>query len=193
MEFYYGDITIEVPEKIYYPREDSELMAGVIKTLDIRGKQVLEVGCGSGFLSILLAKKGARVTAIDINPVAVETAKKNAKANSVLVDCFESDLFEKVKNKFDLIVFNPPYLPVEEGEDDITYAGGKTGRDVIEKFSISVRSHLSDKGHILLLISSLTGEKETIRLLEKRGMKTKIVGREKIPWEELIIISAWRR
>ncbi len=191
MKFYYSDITLEVPEGVYYPREDSELMAKTIEKIDLTGKKLLEIGCGSGFLSILTAKKGADVTAVDTNPDAVEITRNNAETNNVRMDVIHSDLFKKVPDKFDIIIFNPPYLPVEEGEDDITYAGGKTGRDVIEKFIDKISGHLKPDGTVLLLISSLTGEKETIQLFAKQRMKTEIIARAKIPWEELIVIKAF--
>src|SRR3989338_1117492 len=121
MKFYYGRVELDVPERVYYPREDSELLAKVIDSLDLKGKAVLETGCGSGFLSILMAKKCADVTAVDINTEAVEITGKNAAANGAKINTFISDLFSAVGGTFDIIVFNPPYLPVEEGENDTTY------------------------------------------------------------------------
>ena len=190
MKFYYKSLILEVPEGIYYPREDSLLMAKIIENMPIHNGKVLEMGCGSGFLSILTAKRWFDVTAVDINENAIETTKSNAKQTAVNVVAFKSDLFSSVKEKFDIIVFNPPYLPVEEGENDKTYAGGKTGRETVEKFISTVKRHLKPNGIVLLLISSLTGEKEVIELFEKQKMKTTIIAREKIPWEELIIIRA---
>ena len=192
MKFYYGTLEFDIPESVYYPREDSELMAKTLEKVDLRRKSALEIGCGSGFLSILMAKKGAAVTAVDINEEAVDTTKKNAAANEAEVIAAKSDLFSNVSNKFNLIIFNPPYLPVEEGETDWTYAGGKNGRDVIERFVAKVKNYLKPNGTVLLLISSLTGEKEVIELFRNQKMKTKIVAREKVPWEELIMIEACR-
>ena len=189
-KFYHGEMKLEVPESVYYPGEDSELLAKHIESLDLHGKSVLEVGCGSGLLSIIAAKKGASVTAVDINKEAVEMAKANAGANSAAITAVESDLFSSVKGKFDLIIFNPPYLPVEEGEKDPTYAGGATGRETIERFVACVKSHLNPGGVVLMVISSLTGEKEVIELFEKQGIKASVAAREKIPWEELIVIEA---
>ena len=190
MKFYHGEIQLEVPENVYYPREDSILMAKALENLEIKGKSVLEVGCGSGFLSIIAAKNGAHVTAVDINAEAVKTAKANAEANGCNIETIQSDLFSSVKGKFDLIIFNPPYLPVEAGENDPTYAGGKSGREVIERFINMTNGHLKPNGRVLIVISSLTGKKEIIELLKKTGMTVSIIAREKIPWEELIVIEA---
>ena len=187
MKFYHGDIILDVPETVYYPREDSLLLAKALENESLK-KKVLEIGCGSGFLSIVMAKKGAEVTAVDGSKDAVEATRLNAKKNDVSLTCFGSDLFSSVTSKFDLIVFNPPYLPDES--NDATYSGGKTGRKVIEKFIKQVKEYLNKNGRVLLLISSLTGEKEVLSLFHACGFKTKIVTREKIPWEELMVIEA---
>ena len=186
MKFYHGDIILDVPETVYYPREDSLLLAKALENESLK-KKVLEIGCGSGFLSIVMAKKGAEVTAVDGSKDAVEATRLNAKKNDVSLTCFGSDLFSSVTSKFDLIVFNPPYLPDES--NDATYSGGKTGRKVIEKFIENTKDFLERDGKILLLISSLTGENEVLSLFHNCGFKTTIVAREKIPWEELIVID----
>lgn len=189
MKFYYRNIELEVPENVYYPREDSELLAKIIEKADIKSKAALEIGCGCGFLAVLMVKAGANVTAADIDKKAVETTKANAKQNSVHVNCFVSDLFSNIKGRFDAIVFNPPYLPVEKGENDPAYSGGKTGRETIERFIESSVNYLAPGGMVMLVISSLTGEQETIELFEKQGLHAEAVLREKVPWEELIVIQ----
>jgi len=189
-KFYHDGIELDVPEMVYYPREDSLLIAKVLENTDVKGKTVLEIGCGSGFLSVLLAKKGASVTAVDISEEAVETTKTNAETNGTKITILKSDLFSSVGGKFGLIVFNPPYLPVEDGETDFTYAGGLSGRETIERFVSDAKDHLLPNGTVLIVISSLTGEKETTNLFEKEGMKSRVVAREKIPWEELIVLES---
>ncbi len=190
MKFFYKDVELDVPESVYFPREDSELLAGVIENMRLRNKDVLEIGCGSGFLSIIMAKKHARVTAVDINPAAVETTTANAKNNHVHLVARVSYLFDRVEGKFDLVVFNPPYLPVDEGEEDETYSGGLTGREIIEVFVSYAGNHLKSGGRILMIISSLTGEEEVLALLRGSGMKASVKARKKVWWEELVVIEA---
>ncbi len=188
MKFYYGDITIEVPGKLYCPREDSLLMANALEKQELEGKEVLEIGCGSGLLAILAAKKGAIVTASDINTEAVKAASANAAANNVKIKFVESDLFQNLSGKYGLIFFNPPYLPDECS--DLTYSGGSTGRDVAGRFISSSRPFLNHDGKILLLISSLTGEAEVLDIFKRNGFSAGVVARKKIPWEELAVIEA---
>ncbi|MBI2075898.1 MAG: methyltransferase [Candidatus Aenigmarchaeota archaeon] len=188
MRFYHNELALNVPESVYFPREDSLLLAGVLEKEKLQSKKVLEVGCGSGFLSIVMASGKAIVTAVDASKDAVEATKLNAKKNDVSLACFASNLFSAVTSKFDLIVFNPPYLP--DDSDDKTYSGGKSGREVIEKFIKQAKNHLNKNGKILLLISSLTGEQDVLSLFHTCSFKTKIAAREKIPWEELLVIEA---
>lgn len=196
--FYHKGITLYVPDKVYYPREDSLLLAGVLEKKKLSGS-ILDIGCGSGLLAIIMAK-AANVTAVDVSSLAVKTTIQNAEINKIKLKALQSDLFSKVKGRFDLVVFNPPYLPeldaaeldgqAENVNKDITYTGGKTGREVITKFAKDVKKYLKKNGKILLLLSSLTGEKEVLSLFKANKLKTKIIARQKVPFEELMVIEA---
>src|SRR3989344_4134783 len=91
-------IKLEVPKHVYYPDEDSLLMADTLQQLFIKHAKVLEVGCGSGLTSILLAKSN-EVTAVDISEEAVKATIQNAKHNKVNVNAFCSDLLSQVNEK----------------------------------------------------------------------------------------------
>ena len=124
-------VTIENFEGVYEPAEDSWLM---VEYLPLFKGSVLEIGCGSGIISINLAKRGNQVTAVDINPKAIESTKINSKKNNVELEIIEGDMFSKLKNrKFDTIVCNPPYLPPTDRYDDpelsLAVEGGATGTE----------------------------------------------------------------
>jgi release factor glutamine methyltransferase len=198
MKYFYRfddeELILEVPDRVYYPREDSELMAKILREEHVKGKKFLDIGCGSGILAIIAAKMGAKVVAADINPIALTAAKANAQELGLDIEFIESNIFDNINDSFDVIIFNPPYLPENEDdlfvEDKITYAGGPTGRKVIEKFVRDAKGHLNPHGKILMLISTLTSEERTADIFEEHGFKTKIIARKKIPWEELIVIEA---
>ncbi len=187
MRFFYNSLELEAPDSVYYPREDSLLLAKVTENLHLKNKKILDMGCGSGFLAILLAKSN-RVIAADIDEEAIKTTEENARKNKAGIRTIKSDLFSSVKEKFDIIILNPPYLPDES--DDKTYSGGMSGRNTIEKFIKEAKNYLNKSGKMLLLISSLTGEKEVLELFERNGFSARVAAREKIPWEELIVIEA---
>jgi len=195
MKFYHGALALDVPQGVYYPREDSLLLAKALENTELKDKRSMEIGCGSGFLSIVMARRNANVTAVDISENAVNASNDNAKKNAVALTCFQSDLFSAVTGKFDLIVFNPPYLPEDDeakylGTEKQQLYGGGGGREVIQEFISQSASHLAEGGRLLLLISSLTGEKEVTGLFHTSGFKAKVVAREKIQWEELMVIEA---
>ncbi len=186
MKFSYKNLTLEIPKEVYYPREDSLLMAECIESIKPEGK-CLDMGTGSGFLAILMARLGAEVIAADIDENAVKAATKNAQLNGIRIKAALSDLFEHVEGTYDFISFNPPYIPVHN--ESWQWAGGETGRTVIEKFLSQAGKHLKKNGSALILISSITGEKEVLKMFEQNRLKPAVLKREKIPWEELIAIS----
>jgi len=79
---------------------------------DLKEKRFLELGCGTGLISVFAAKNGANVLSSDINPVAIENANLNAINNKIHINTVISDLFEKIPSEiFDFIIINPPYYP----------------------------------------------------------------------------------
>ena len=108
----YKDIRLEIPPQVFHPGFffSTQLLLQYIIKLPLHEKNFLELGCGSGLISIVAVKKGARVTATDINPVALDFLKKNCSRNSVKPEIIESDLFNNVpKKQYDIIAINPPY------------------------------------------------------------------------------------
>ena len=140
---------------VYEPREDTYLL---LRNITInKNEEILEVGTGSGVISIYCAKKGAIVTATDISKTVLKYAKENAKQNGILnIQFIKTDLFPKKQKKFDVIIFNPPYLPLDETGDDKRIVGGKTGWEITDRFLKNVRKFLKENGRVYLLCSSLS-------------------------------------
>lgn len=165
---------------IYEPREDSFLLKKYVSKYT--KNKVLDLGCGSGILSLEALKKTNNVLAIDINKEAVEYCKKLG------INARYSNLFSNVKGKFDLIIFNPPYLPYNKNEDRETskmVSGGKKGYEIIEKFLKQAKKHLNKDGKILLLFSSLTGNID--KILKKYNYKFKLLEEKKLFFEKLYV------
>ena len=152
----YGKIKIENFEGVYEPAEDSWM---VCNYLPEELGSVLEIGCGSGIISIHLAKRGNTVTSVDINPKAVKATKFNANQNQVNIEVLEGNMFEKVKGrKFDFIVCNSPYLPPTEEYNDpelaLAVEGGPTGSEFTIELLSKAGEYLKVGGNIYLIISS---------------------------------------
>jgi release factor glutamine methyltransferase len=179
-------IRLEVSPQVYAPAEDSFLLLSVIEVCE--GEEVLDMGCGSGLLSLHMAKAGARVTAVDIDPVAVEDTEANARRNGIALDVIRSDLFAKVRGSFDLLVFNPPYLRGEvRGQEDLCWAGGELGTEVTGAFLEGARDHLRPGGRVLLLVSSDADGRSMRKAL--KGWSVREVASRTIFFEELKVLS----
>jgi len=89
---------------------DSIILAKAVKKEVKKGDFVLDLGTGTGIQAIFAAKKGARIIATDINPKALKCAKLNINYHNLKnrISVLKSDLFSKVKSKFDVIIYNPP-------------------------------------------------------------------------------------
>ncbi len=196
---FFGDCVFEVCENVYEPSEDSFLFA---ENLHVKPEsRVLDVGTGTGILGILAAKQGSEGLALDVNPYAILCAKKNAERNRVdgNLAFLQGDLFAPLGEaaKFDLILFNSPYLPSERGEEESwlgrAWAGGTTGREVIDRFISQSPSYLTRSGKILLLQSTLSNMDETFSKFANLRMKTNIVAECSLPFFEKLVLleSIW--
>jgi release factor glutamine methyltransferase len=174
-------------EEVYQPAEDTYLLLRAAQSEARPGDLALEIGCGSGFLSQELGPKVARLIATDINPHAVRAAKARG------IEVIRADLFRGIKGKFDLILFNAPYLPTEPKERTgqwIDYAldGGESGRQTVDRFIEDLAEHLRPGGRALLLISSLTGLAEVRRTAKAAGFTAEVVADEGCFFERLYVL-----
>ena len=146
--------------RVYETAEDSQLLLRHVEEW-VNGS-VLDMGTGSGVQAIAAASKPevSRVVAVDIDPDAVEAARRRAVGASVSgkIEFLVCDLFEGVGDReFDWIVFNPPYLPSEGEADEASWSGCRKGGEVIERFLSEAAGHLKPGGAVLLVYSTLTG------------------------------------
>ncbi|HIP84165.1 MAG TPA: methyltransferase domain-containing protein [Methanothermococcus okinawensis] len=203
-----GDILLKTHPLVYEPAEDSILLMDNIT--DVRGKKVLDMGTGTGVQAINALKRGCdTAVGVDINPYGVELSRKNAELNNLKLDrevfFFQGDLFrgiDKVLEKlnidrFDVILFNPPYLPTSQGErlkGYINYAfdGGVDGRKLIDRFISESGRYLKEDGIIQIVQSSLTGERKTFEMLKRHGFQGEKTASLRFFYEEIQLITAWK-
>lgn len=164
---------------IYEPAEDSHLILKHIRDY-AKNKKILDIGTGSGILAKEALKYSKDVTASDVN----EECLKNLKG----IKTIKSDLFRNINRKYDLIIFNPPYLPkdnLEDEESSLVTTGGKKGYEILERFLNELKSHLKKNGKALIVFSSLTNKRKVDYVIRKNYLKFKLLEKSKIPCEEL--------
>ena len=175
-------------EEVYEPAEDTHLLLRVALEEVGPEDRVLEMGCGHGMISKRLVSLSKNVLATDVNPNSVKILRR------VGIDTVQADLFCGIRSKFDLVLFNPPYLPTGEEEVlkgwlNFAFDGGKTGRDTINRFLEMVGDHLEpERGRALLLVSSLSGPLEVVEKARKEGLSVEVVAKEKYFFEELLVL-----
>ncbi len=184
-------------DEIYQPAEDTFLLLKAALK-EARPEDVaIEIGCGRSLISREIAPLVKSILSTDINPHAVRLAKEFG------LEAVRADLFRGIAAEFDLVIFNPPYLPTikkdiidEERVDEemargwLNFAldGGTTGRGVINRFLEDLKSHLSPKGRALLLISSITGLDEVMEKARLEGFEATVVATDKCFFERLYVI-----
>jgi release factor glutamine methyltransferase len=191
---YFDDCVFVVDENVYEPAEDSFLFA---ENLEVEaGGSVLDMGAGCGILGILAAKKARDVIAVDVNPYAVRCAKENASVNNVRskMAFVQGDMFTWLSEKatFDMILFNAPYLPADTREADSwigrAWAGGVTGRQVIDRFISEVPKHLKRTGRALLMQSTLANVDKTVRRFAECHLNAEVVADRALPFFETVVL-----
>ena len=172
---------------VYEPAEDTFLLLRAALREVGPADCVLEMGCGRGLISRELTSKARRVIATDINPHALRMARKMG------IWAVRADLFRGIGARFDLILFNPPYLPTEpqdkvDGWLNLAFDGGVSGRGTINPFLEDLRDHLAPGGRALLLVSTLSGLSEIEEKARSEGLEAMVVAREKYFFEELVVL-----
>lgn len=182
---------------VYEPHDDTFLLARVVQERVRPGMHVLEVGCGAGVVAMTAARAGAVVTATDANPTAVELCRHNAKQNGLAMTVVETDLLAGLEGPFDLIVFNPPYLPTAEedvvqGPLNLAFDGGHDGNETVLRFAAQIASLPSRPAEVLVVHSSLSDPKPLQDAMRLIGYDHAIAAREKHFYEQLWVRRFYR-
>lgn len=176
---------------IYEPAEDSELLLEIALKEVRKEDDVLEIGAGSGFIAENLLGKCRFLLVTDISPFAVRELRKKG------LEVIRTDIAKGIKKKFSLILFNPPYLELEDelkrgNWEDLAVDGGKDGLEVICRFLDSLRSIMAENGRAILIFSSIN----TPRIFEEvlqRGFRYEIVGERRLFFERIFAMKIFEQ
>ena len=186
-------IEIVVRDGVYPPSEDSFLL---IDSIEIKPDDVvIEVGCGTGIVSLHAARIAKHVVLVDVSLEAIQNARENVYLNGLSHKCslVQASLMSSFQDLLlpTVIIFNPPYLPDDNqsSESDIATIGGKRGHEL----SIQLLEQLvTYQGRIYLVLSSL-GNPESIKSkLTGIGFEIKVASKKRMFFEELEIVRGIR-
>jgi len=198
---WFEGLEIKEDAQVYKPAEDSLLAIKAIKGLNnLRKQDILDIGTGSGILGLYAATlfHAKKLVMSDINKRACKLAEKNYmlnkdKLNGTDVTILKSDLFENIKGRYDLIIFNAPYLrgsidahlPIIER----AWNGGPTGIEIALRFLNEASTHLKKNGVIILLASSLSDVDMLRKKIYELGYRIKSELKEHYFFEDIIAIT----
>ncbi|MER7726906.1 HemK2/MTQ2 family protein methyltransferase [Streptomyces sp. NPDC096323] len=182
------DAVLVIPPGVYAPQSDTRLLLRALHREAIGpGTEVLDVCTGSGVLAVTAARRGARVTAVDVSARAVATARLNALLNRRRVRVRRRDLAAAMGERaYDLVVCNPPYVPAPEARVPDRGArrawdAGPDGRAVVDRVCDNAPAALKPRGVLLMVHSGLCDPDLTVSRLGQAGLDAAVAARTRVP------------
>jgi release factor glutamine methyltransferase len=181
-----------VSPETYPPSEDTYLLLDAVEATP--DDTMLEMGCGSGYITVNLCSKVRRGVAIDIQLDAVKDTIRNLNLNDTGSNCsvIQSNLFHALHKsaRFSIIIFNPPYLP---GGDEPTtldpaLVGGNEGIELTENFLVQSIPHLETNGSLYVIASSLANIEYLEQVMVRLGLDPARVSEESLFFEKLVVL-----
>ncbi len=180
---------IKVDERVLIPRPETEDLAMMVVAAAEEGNSILDLCTGSGAIAIAAYKeleksnRKCKVTAVDISEDALNVARENAEANEADVLFIQSDLFSRIRGRFDIIVSNPPYIPsadiaglqreVKDYEPKLALDGGADGLDFYRNIAANASKYLTRGGMVIMEVGE--GEAAEVVKLFKGNAYSMIV------------------
>ncbi|HAE13386.1 MAG TPA: methyltransferase [Bacteroidetes bacterium] len=164
----------------------TEFLLQTVRQRIAQQETVLELGCGSGLISLVLAADGAQVTAADINPVAVDALHRNADRNQIILEIIQSDLFSALSGRrFHHILINPPFYPKDPAND--AERAWFCGQDFsyFKRLFTDLPSYLQQDAQVWMVLSDGCDVKEISALAAQAHARLEEVATTVIRWERL--------
>ena len=187
--YFYGE-EFFVNKNVLIPRPETETLVEdtnnlINKHFKDKKVKVLDIGTGSGIIAITLNKlnKNLQITATDISTKALKVAKKNQKKHQTNIEFIHTDLYKNIKDKFDIIISNPPYIEenskkienqVLKNEPHIALFGGKDGLDYYRNILKNIRQVINENHIIAFEIGENQGKKIE-KLIKKQFPNDKVI------------------
>ncbi len=184
--YHYKHLKVLIHPEVFSPKFtiSTKILLEYLEPLNLKKTSFLELGCGSGIISLLAASKGAIVTASDINTIALKALKEASKNNNVSINTVYSDLFEKFHQKrFDYIIINPPYYPRDPQNDKEQAWFCGTNFEYFQKLFHQLPNHIH-QNNVFMILSQDCDIIHIKKIAAKRGLTLdcifeKVVAKEK--------------
>lgn len=179
--------TVSVWPGVFHPGffSSTTFLLEYLKEQSIARKTLLELGCGTALISIVCAKAGAKVTAIDLSTNAIKNAKHNALQNKADVSIIHSDLFDNVQvQPFDWIVINPPYYAQKaKNEEELAWNCGE-GFEYFTKLFKSIGSYLHQHSKVIMVLTKGCNQQRIFSIAGENGFQMNIIREKKVLFDE---------
>jgi release factor glutamine methyltransferase len=182
-EFRFKDITVSVSPGVFHPGFffSTRFILDFLASQNLDGKKLLDLGCGSGIISIYSQRRGASVTAVDINQKAVRNTIENSIKNEVKISAFVSDLFGSIpQTLFDWIVINPPYYPADpKTEEENAWNCGKN-HEYFEKLFTGLGNYITAESKVLMILSEVCDLKTIFEIASSKSFFFEKISQKKV-------------
>lgn len=181
--YFFKGINVKIMPGVFHPGFffSTKLLIKCISKYNLKDKTFLELGAGSGLISIYCAMQNAMVTATDINPTAIKNIIKNAELNNVKLDVIESDMFDRIEiRKFDYIIINPPYFPKNpKNEEELAWFCGNDFQYFKKLFS-QLKYYKTEATIVLMILSEDCDLQQITSIANKNHFSMNIVFQKKV-------------
>jgi release factor glutamine methyltransferase len=186
----YDNIKVKVFPGVFHPGLffSTKVLIEFLSNIDLNGKRMLELGAGSGLISIYCARRGAKVTSSDINDVALAGLQENKAANAVDLTIVKADVLDGIDPKaFDIIVINPPYYPKNvESKNDYAWFCGENFQ-YFKKLFASLGSANHEGLDVYMILSEDCKIDKIASLSEANDLRLDVVFRKVVVGEENVV------
>ena len=172
------NIRVIVFQGVFHPGlfYSTKFLIDYILTQPLKNKSLLELGCGTGLLSVIAKQNGAIVTATDLSEKAIENVTLNAKRNQVEIEIIHSDLFDRVDQRpFDWIVINPPYYARKiKTEAELAWHCGEEF-EYFEKLFWSLRNYMHSTTRAIMVLTLGCDLDKIVEIARKRNFRFELL------------------
>lgn len=188
----YKNIEIKILPGVFHPGFffSTKFLLSHLEKISIQDKSVLELGAGTGLISVYCSNQGAKVTATDISKKAIENISLNSEINNCNIIVIESDLFDNIqKQEFDLITINPPYFPSQpKNEKELTWFCGENF-EYFHKMFRTIGNYFNKSSMVLIVLSEVTDIEKIVRIAEDYTLKLEVLEKRKFWGEQNFIYT----